>query len=37
MNKDKQLIPPRPKPKAEVKEVLADKVKAVQNGETIKK
>lgn len=30
-------IPSNPKPKAEVKQVLADKTKAVNSGEVIKK
>jgi hypothetical protein len=30
-------IPCNPKPKTEVKEVLADKIKAVKQGEVIKK
>lgn len=34
---DKQLLPEQPKPKAEVKTVLADKVKATNEGQVIKK
>lgn len=37
MSSKKQLTPPQPKPKAEVKEVLADKIKAVNDGKTVQK
>lgn len=32
-----ELIPPTPKPKAEVKEVLADKIKAANGGKIVQK
>lgn len=37
MSKDKQLIPPTPRPKDEVKQVTSGKIKAQQSGEVIKK
>lgn len=37
MSSSKQLIPPTPKPKEDVKQVLADKTKAVKTGEVVKK
>lgn len=33
----KELVPPCPRPKAEVKEVLADKTKAVNSGQIVQK
>jgi hypothetical protein len=33
----KDITPPCPRPKADVKEVLADKVKAVKTGQTVQK
>jgi len=33
----KDLIPEQPKPKAEVKDVLADKCKAVEQGKIVQK
>ena len=37
MNKEKEILPPNPKPKAEVKDLLADKIKSANEGKIVKK